>query len=101
MKQAYDNVGIGGRKKQMLLCNGADTGTKEIIPFFLLTGHESEQTSDWFLIARKFIELTKGGTQMTVMATPMVKPNFSMKNSFLRRVIHRHSFNFLMAKSAW
>jgi hypothetical protein len=42
---------IGSRKKRMLFCNGIDIG-------FNVTKHESELTSDWFSIARKFEELT-------------------------------------------
>ena len=48
-KQDYDNVSLGCWKKRMLCCNGIDTGLN-------VTWHESEQTSDWFFVARKFGE---------------------------------------------
>ena len=44
-------AGIGVWKKQMLHCNDADTSLN-------VTGHESELTSTWSLIAREFGEPT-------------------------------------------
>lgn len=49
VRRADSNAGIGGWKKRMLRCNGADTGLN-------ITWHESEPTSDWSLIAREFGE---------------------------------------------
>ena len=48
-KQAYGNVGLGCWRKRMLCCNGTDTGLN-------LTWRESEQTSNWFFVAREFGE---------------------------------------------
>ncbi|NQY37936.1 MAG: hypothetical protein HRT37_23910 [Alteromonadaceae bacterium] len=45
VRQANGGAGLGGRKKRMPCCNGADTG-------FNVTRHESEPTFDWSFFAR-------------------------------------------------
>ena len=50
---------MGCRKKRRSGCNGPDTG-------LTVTRHESEQTSDGSLFARKFVEPSQEDKQMTV-----------------------------------
>jgi len=55
---------LGGRKKRMPSCNGADTG-------FNVTRHESEPTSDWSFFAREHAEpMRKGREQNEALAQP-------------------------------
>lgn len=57
-------AGLGGRKKRMPSCNGADTG-------FNVTRHESEPTSDWSFFAREHAEpMRKGREQKEALALP-------------------------------
>ncbi|MFN8769831.1 MAG: hypothetical protein ACK5Z5_07535 [Neisseriaceae bacterium] len=51
MKLTDSCAGKGCWRKQMLYCNGMDNN--------IMLCHESEQTSNWCLIARDFIELIK------------------------------------------
>ena len=45
-RYAHSDAGLGGQKKRMSPCNGADTGLN-------VTRHESEPTSDWSFIAKE------------------------------------------------
>jgi RNA-directed DNA polymerase len=55
---------VGGRKKRIPSCNGADTG-------FNVTRHESEPTSDWSFFAREPAEpMRKGREQNEALAQP-------------------------------
>jgi hypothetical protein len=47
-KVNYGYAGMGGSRKQMLFCNGADTG--------LDTWHASAPTSNWSKMVREFGE---------------------------------------------
>ncbi len=49
MRNIERSAGRGDRKKRMPLCNGGDTS-------FNVTRQETEQTSDWSLIVREFVE---------------------------------------------
>jgi hypothetical protein len=51
-KVAYGNAGLGGWKKRMLCCSGADTGLN-------VTRCESKPTSDWSLFVRELVESTE------------------------------------------
>ncbi len=46
-RSAYGGARVGCWKKRMSCCNGTDTGLN-------VTWHESEPTSDWWYVARKF-----------------------------------------------
>ena len=92
-------AGLGGRKKRMPSCNGADTG-------FNVTRHESEPTSDWSFFAREHAEpMRKGREQKEALALPdagaiptWLKNWNSIEWSQLERQVRR--LQVLIAKAA-
>jgi hypothetical protein len=64
-RRADGGAGLGGRKKRMPSCNGADTGLN-------VTRHESEPTSDWSFAAREQEEPSQGRKQWATLACPDV-----------------------------
>ena len=54
VRRAHGRAGVGCRNKRKPSCNGADTGSK-------FARRESEQTSDWCLVARESVDPNIGG----------------------------------------
>ena len=49
VRRAHGRAGVGCRNKRMPSCNGMDTGSR-------FARRESEQTSDWCLVARESVD---------------------------------------------